>query len=156
MIECYFVQFVVEWGYVGGFEVVIGVEGGVELVLKIMNLCLGIFGGLLIFGISGIVWLFFCLVYIVLIYQGIDVVCVNGVCYIVVCIGNVSEDVMCWCYVLLEIVLIEMGDFVGVVFKYLCRVLVEKFSLCGGFGKISKFVGGYFDLYSCYFSIDLL
>lgn len=53
-------------------------------------------------------------------------------------------------------VLIEMGDFVGVVFKYLWCVLVVCLLMCGGFGKLSKFVVGYFDLYSCYLSIDLL
>lgn len=68
MMIMYLEVFVVEYGYVGGFDVMIGVEGGEVFVLKMMNLWLGIVGGLLIFGMIGIVWLFLCLVYIVLIY----------------------------------------------------------------------------------------
>ncbi|WP_204301548.1 cobalt-precorrin-5B (C(1))-methyltransferase, partial [Stenotrophomonas maltophilia] len=54
-----------------------------------------------------------------------------------------------------EIALIEMGDFAGAVLKHLRRAPVEKLSLCGGFGKISKLAGGHLDLHSRHSSIDL-
>ncbi len=41
-----------------------------------------------------------------------------------------------------------MGDFVGAVLKHLRKVPVEKLSLCGGFGKISKLAAGHMDLHS--------
>jgi cobalt-precorrin-5B (C1)-methyltransferase len=58
-------------------------------------------------------------------------------------------------YDLPEIALIEMGDFVGAVLKHLRKVPVDKLSLCGGFGKISKLAAGHMDLHSRHSSIDL-
>jgi cobalt-precorrin-5B (C1)-methyltransferase len=54
-----------------------------------------------------------------------------------------------------DIALIEMGDFVGAVLKHLRKVPVDKLSLCGGFGKISKLAAGHMDLHSRHSSIDL-
>jgi cobalt-precorrin-5B (C1)-methyltransferase len=48
-----------------------------------------------------------------------------------------------------------MGDFVGAVLKHLRTVPVDKLSLCGGFGKISKLAAGHMDLHSRHSSIDL-
>ena len=48
----------------------------------------------------------------------------------------------------------EMGDFVGAVLKYLKKAPVERLSLCGGFGKISKLAQGHMDLHSRASSID--
>lgn len=45
-------------------------------------------------GIIGIVCLFFCVVWIVLIYCGVDVVWVVGLNYVVGCIGVISEKVV--------------------------------------------------------------
>ncbi len=41
-------------------------------------------------------------------------------------------------YGLPDIALIEMGDFVGAVLKHMKRAPVERLSICGGFGKLSK------------------
>ncbi|MBF3275353.1 cobalt-precorrin-5B (C(1))-methyltransferase, partial [Pseudomonas aeruginosa] len=138
MIERHLAQLAAERGYAGGFEVAIGVEGGAELALKTMNPRLGILGGLSILGTSGIVRPFSCSAYIASIHQGIDVARANGVRHIAACTGNASEDAMRRRYALPEIALIEMGDFAGAVLKHLRRAPVEKLSLCGGFGKISK------------------
>jgi len=148
-------QLAAERGYAGGFEVAIGVEGGAELALKTMNPRLGILGGLSILGTSGIVRPFSCSAYIASIHQGIDVARANGVRHIAACTGNASEDAMRRRYALPEIALIEMGDFAGAVLKHLRRAPVEKLSLCGGFGKISKLAGGHLDLHSRHSSIDL-
>jgi cobalt-precorrin-5B (C1)-methyltransferase len=47
-----------------------------------------------------------------------------------------------------------MGDFVGAVLKYLHKAPVEKLSLAGGFGKISKLAAGHLDLHSRASRID--
>ena len=47
-----------------------------------------------------------------------------------------------------------MGDFVGAVLKYLKKSPVERLSLCGGFGKVSKLAQGHLDLHSRASSID--
>jgi cobalt-precorrin-5B (C1)-methyltransferase len=144
-----------EHGYAGGFEVSIGVENGAELALKTMNPRLGIVGGLSILGTTGIVRPFSCSAYIASIHQGIDVARANGYVHIAACTGNQSEDAMRLRYNLPDIALIEMGDFVGAVLKHLRRAPVEKLSLCGGFGKISKLAAGHMDLHSRNSSIDL-
>ena len=144
-----------EHGYGGGFEVSIGVENGAELALKTMNPRLGIVGGLSILGTTGIVRPFSCSAYIASIHQGIDVARANGYAHIAACTGNQSEDAMRLRYNLPDIALIEMGDFVGAVLKHLRRAPVEKLSLCGGFGKISKLAAGHMDLHSRNSSIDL-
>ncbi|MCB2252114.1 cobalt-precorrin-5B (C(1))-methyltransferase [Pseudomonas chlororaphis] len=144
-----------ERGYQGGFDVTVNVEDGETLALKTMNPRLGILGGLSILGTSGIVRPFSCAAYIASIHQGIDVATTNGYQHIAACTGNASEDTMRRVYGLPEIALIEMGDFVGAVLKHLRKVPVEKLSLCGGFGKISKLAAGHMDLHSRHSSIDL-
>ena len=144
-----------EYGYTGGFEVTICVENGGELALKTMNPRLGILGGLSILGTSGIVRPFSCAAYIASIHQGIDVAKTNGYQHIAACTGNASEDTMRRVYELPDIALIEMGDFVGAVLKHLRKVPVDKLSLCGGFGKISKLAAGHMDLHSRHSSINL-
>ncbi|CAG4909381.1 cobalt-precorrin-5B (C(1))-methyltransferase [Paraburkholderia gardini] len=144
-----------EHGYAGGFDVTIGVEGGEALALKTMNPRLGILGGLSILGTTGIVRPFSCSAYIASIHQGIDVARANGYQHIAACTGNASEDAMRAHYALPDIALIEMGDFVGAVFKHLRRAPVERLSVCGGFGKLSKLASGHLDLHSSHSSIDL-
>ncbi|OCR26523.1 cobalt-precorrin-6A synthase [Pseudomonas syringae] len=144
-----------ELGYSGGFEITVSVEGGEALALKTMNPRLGILGGLSILGTSGIVRPFSCAAYIASIHQGIDVAKTNGYLHIAACTGNASEDTMRRYYQMPDIALIEMGDFIGAVLKHLRKVPVNKLSICGGFGKISKLAAGHMDLHSRHSSIDL-
>jgi len=155
MISEHLLQLADKAGYTGGFEVTLCVEGGEALALKTMNPRLGILGGLSILGTSGIVRPFSCAAYIASIHQGIDVAKTNGYLHIAACTGNASEDTMRQVYNLPEIALIEMGDFVGAVLKHLRKVPVDKLSICGGFGKISKLAAGHMDLHSRHSSIDL-
>ena len=155
MISGHLLQLAQELGYSGGFEVTVNVRDGEALALKTMNPRLGILGGLSILGTSGIVRPFSCAAYIASIHQGIDVAKTNGYLHIAACTGNASEDTMRRVYNLPEIALIEMGDFVGAVLKHLRKVPVDKLSLCGGFGKISKLAAGHMDLHSRHSSIDL-
>ncbi|WP_087654510.1 cobalt-precorrin-5B (C(1))-methyltransferase [Caballeronia terrestris] len=144
-----------EFGFTGGFDVTIGVEDGEALAQKTMNPRLGIVGGLSILGTTGIVRPFSCSAYIASIHQGIDVARANGHTHIAACTGNQSEDAMRARYAMPDIALVEMGDFVGAVLKHLRRAPVEKLSICGGFGKMSKLASGHMDLHSRTSSIDL-
>ena len=155
MITDHLLQLARDCDYAGGFEVTVNVRDGEALALKTMNPRLGILGGLSILGTSGIVRPFSCAAYIASIHQGIDVAKTNGYLHIAACTGNASEDTMRRVYNLPEIALIEMGDFVGAVLKHLRKVPVDKLSLCGGFGKISKLAAGHMDLHSRHSSIDL-
>jgi len=144
-----------EFGFTGGFDVTIGVENGEALAQKTMNPRLGIVGGLSILGTTGIVRPFSCSAYIASIHQGIDVARANGYRHIAACTGNQSEDAMRERYQVPDIALVEMGDFVGAVLKHLRRAPVERLSICGGFGKMSKLASGHMDLHSRNSSIDL-
>jgi cobalt-precorrin-5B (C1)-methyltransferase len=155
MVTDHLLLLAAELGYHGGFTVTVNVQDGAALALKTMNPRLGILGGLSILGTSGIVRPFSCAAYIASIHQGIDVAKTNGYLHIAACTGNASEDTMRRVYNLPEIALIEMGDFVGAVLKHLRKVPVDKLSLCGGFGKISKLAAGHMDLHSRHSSIDL-
>jgi cobalt-precorrin-5B (C1)-methyltransferase len=148
-----------QYNYAGGFEVSVGVVRGEQLALKTMNPRLGIIGGLSILGTTGIVRPFSCAAYIASIHQGIDVATTNGYRHIAASTGSSSEAVIRDHYQLPEIALIEMGDFVGAVFKHLKnnrqRIELDKLSICGGFGKMTKLAQGHLDLHSKASSIDL-
>jgi cobalt-precorrin-5B (C1)-methyltransferase len=142
------------WGYPGGFQVTVGVDNGEELAKRTMNGRLGIVGGLSILGTTGIVRPYSCAAYIASIHQGIDVARSNGLTHVAACTGSTSERAMRDRYGLPEMALVEMGDFVGAVLKYMKKVPVEKLSLAGGFGKVSKLAAGHLDLHSRQSSID--
>ncbi|OMH33560.1 cobalt-precorrin-5B (C(1))-methyltransferase [Motiliproteus sp. MSK22-1] len=141
--------------YDGGFEVSVGVEGGEQIAQKTMNSRLGILGGLSILGTTGIVRPYSCAAYIASIHQGIDVCKSNGITHIAATTGSTSEKAIASHYQLSDMALIEMGDFVGAVLKYLKKVPLGKLSICGGFGKISKLANGHMDLNSRASAIDL-
>ena len=143
------------YNYSGGFEVSVGVERGETIALKTMNSRLGILGGLSILGTTGIVRPYSCAAYIASIHQGIDVATTNGVFHIAATTGSTSEGAITGIYNIPEMGLIEMGDFVGAVLKYLKKVPVERLTICGGFGKLTKLAGGHLDLNSRASSIDL-
>ena len=154
MITEHLLEIAQEHGYQGGFKVAVGVEGGEALALKTMNPRLGIIGGLSVLGTTGIVRPFSCSAYIASIHQGIDVAKANGFNHIAASTGNSSETAIQNIYQLPEMALIEMGDFVGAVLKYFKKVSVDKLSICGGFGKLSKLSQGHLDLHSGASSID--
>lgn len=153
--------------YLGGFDVSVGVINGEQIAQKTMNPRLGILGGLSILGTTGIVRPFSCAAYIASIHQGIDVARANGLTHIAATTGNASEDAIKSHYQLNDMALIEMGDFVGAVLKHIKKVeqanstqlnssiQLQKLSICGGFGKISKLAQHHMDLNSRASSIDL-
>ena len=154
MIREHLQQLAQQYHYQGGFSVTIGIKNGVELAKKTLNARLGIIGGLSILGTTGIVRPFSCSAYIASIQRAIDVAKANQIQHIAACTGSNSEAMIQQYYGLEDIALIEMGDFVGAVLKYLKRQPIAKLSIVGGFGKISKLAAGHIDLHSKKSSID--
>ncbi len=143
-----------KYHYEGGFEVAVGVENGEAIAQKTMNPRLGIIGGLSILGTTGIVRPFSCAAWVASIYQGIDVAKANGINHIAATTGNSSEIAIKDHYQLSDVALIEMGDFAGAVLKHLKKAPIDKLSICGGFGKITKLANGHLNLNSRESSID--
>jgi cobalt-precorrin-5B (C1)-methyltransferase len=142
------------FSYSGGFEVSVGVVDGAALAQKTMNPRLGIVGGLSILGTTGIVRPYSCAAWIASIHQGIDVASANGLSHIAATTGNTSEAAIKAHYRMDEMALIEMGDFAGAVLKHLKKVPIDRLSICGGFGKLTKLANGHMDLNSRASSID--
>lgn len=143
-----------EAGWSGGWEVEISVDGGEALAKKTMNARLGILGGLSILGTTGIVRPFSCSAYIASIHQSIDVAAANGIRHIAACTGNSSEKGVEALYQLPEMALIEMGDFVGAVVKYLKKRPIDRLTIAGGIGKLGKLAAGHLDLHSRSSKVD--
>ncbi len=146
-------------GYTGGFRVTVGIENGRVIAQKTMNPRLGIKGGLSVLGTTGIVRPFSCAAYIASIHQGIDVALANGLTRIAATTGNSSEIAIQNKYGLDTMAMIEMGDFIGAVLKYLKNIekegrALQKLIICGGFGKLTKFADGHLDLHSRASSIN--
>jgi len=154
MITEHLTQLAKECHYNNGFKVSIGVEQGELLAKQTMNPRLGIINGLSILGTTGIVRPFSCSAYIASIHQAIDVASANNIQHIAACTGSSSEAYIQNKLKLPEMAIIEMGDFVGAVLKHLRKVPMQRLTICGGFGKISKLAAGHKDLHSRVSSID--
>lgn len=129
-------------------EVTISVQNGAELALRTLNGRLGIVGGLSILGTTGIVIPFSCAAWIDSIHRGIDVAHAEGLSHVAGSTGNVSEKAVQKQYNLPETALIEMGDFVGGMLKYLRKKPFSRLTLAGGIAKMTKLGQGRLDLHS--------
>jgi len=160
MITDHLNHYALTYQYHGGFCVAVGVENGDQIAKHTMNSRLGILGGLSILGTTGIVRPYSCAAYIASIHQGIDVANANGFTHLAASTGNASEGAIQAHYQMNEICLIEMGDFVGAMLKYLRREKnaphIRKLSISAGFGKLTKLANGHLDLNSRQSSIDFL
>jgi cobalt-precorrin-5B (C1)-methyltransferase len=136
-------------------EVEIGVEGGAALAAKTLNARLGIVGGLSILGTTGIVVPYSCSAWIHSIYSGIDVARAAGLVHIAGSTGSSSESAVRKFHGLPESALIDMGDFVGGMLKYLRRHPVPRVTIAGGVGKMTKLAQGLLDLHSKRGSVDV-
>ena len=128
--------------------------GGAKIAERTMNGRLGILGGISILGTTGIVVPYSCAAWIASIHQGIDVARAEGTKHIGAATGSRSEDALKEIFGFEDGALIDMGDFAGGMLKYLRLHPVERLSLGGGFGKISKLANGHADLHSKRSSID--
>ena len=113
-----------------------------------MNARLGIIGGLSILGTTGIVVPYSCSSWIHAINGGIDVARAAHLDRIAAATGATSERAVQRLYDLPDHALIDMGDFVGGMIKYLRTHLVAQLTIAGGFAKLAKLAAGHLDLHS--------
>lgn len=135
--------------------VTISIPGGDVLALRTLNGRLGIVGGLSILGTTGIVIPYSCSAWIHSIHRGIDVARASGLAHVAGSTGSTSEAAVAALYGLPETALIDMGDFVGGMLKYLRRHPVRHVTVAGGFAKLAKLGQGFLDLHSKRGTVDL-
>ncbi len=132
----------------------IAIPGGEALAAKTLNGRLGIIGGLSILGTTGVVIPFSCSAWIHSIHRGIDVARASGLEHIAGATGSTSESAVRALYALSDTALIEMGDFVGAMLKYIRRHPVARVTVAGGFAKMTKLGQGLLDLHSRSGTVD--
>ena len=109
-------------------EIEISIPNGEALAAKTLNARLGIVGGLSILGTTGIVVPYSCAAWIATIHQGIDVARALGIPHVAGATGRTSEAAIAKLYDLPERALIDMGDFVGGMLKYLRKGIRSRVS----------------------------
>lgn len=134
--------------------ITISVPGGEVLASRTWNPRLGIVGGISILGTTGIVRPYSCAAWIASIHRGIDVARAAGLEHIAGCTGATSETAVRALHKLPEPALIDMGDFVGGMLKYLRRHPVPRVTIGGGIGKMAKLAQGAADLHSSRSQVD--
>jgi cobalt-precorrin-5B (C1)-methyltransferase len=139
----------------GDVEVEISVADGERLAARTLNARLGIVGGLSILGTTGIVVPYSCAAWIHSIHRGIDVARAAALEHIAGATGSTSEAAVQKFHQLPEIALIDMGDFVGGMLKYLRRHPVPRVTIAGGIAKMTKLAQGLLDLHSKRGAVDL-
>ena len=135
-------------------DIEISIPGGEALAKHTLNGRLGIVCGLSILGTTGIVTPFSCAAWIDSIHRGVDVARAMGLTHIAGTTGSTSEAAVKRLYELPETALIEMGDFVGGLLKYLHKHPVARVTIGGGFAKLTKLAQGRLDLHSGRSSVD--
>jgi cobalt-precorrin-5B (C1)-methyltransferase len=132
----------------GDVEIEISIPHGEELAAKTLNARLGILGGLSILGTTGVVVPYSCAAWIASIHQGIDVARATGVAHVAGATGRTSEAAVKQLYGLTDGAMIDMGDFVGGMLKYLRKHPIPRVTIAGGVAKITKLAQGLLDLHS--------
>lgn len=138
----------------GDVEIEVSVRGGEALANRTWNPRLGILGGLSILGTTGVVVPYSCSAWIHSIHRGVDVARAAGYAHVGAAVGHASETAIRKLYGLPDTALIDMGDFVGGLLKYLRAHPVPKLTIAGGFAKMSKLAGGRMDLHSGRSQVD--
>lgn len=142
-------------GVPADFAVTIAIPGGEALAARTANPRLGIVGGLSVLGTTGIVVPYSCASWIHAIHRGIDVARASGLDHIAGATGRTSEAAVQKLHDLPGPALIDMGDFVGGMLKYLRDYPVRRVTIAGGFGKLSKLAAGALDLHSARSQVDI-
>lgn len=131
-----------------GIDITISIPGGKVLAKKTMNSRLGIMGGLSILGTTGIVIPYSCSSWIHSIHRGVDVARAANLQHIAAATGSTSEAAVQKIFNLQDTALIDMGDFAGGLLKYLRKNPVQRLTIAGGIGKLTKLAQGAMDLHS--------
>ncbi len=135
-------------------EIEISVPDGEAIASKTWNPRLGILGGISILGTTGIVHPFSCAAWIASIHRGIDVARAMGLTHVAGCTGSTSEDAVRAHFNMPIEAMLDMGDFAGGLLKYLRLHPVQRLTIGGGFGKITKLAQGAMDLHSGRSQVD--
>ncbi len=143
-----------EHGFAPDVDITISVRNGEKLAKHTWNPRLGIVGGISILGTTGIVVPFSCSAWIHSIHRGIDVARAEGQAHVAGCTGSTSEKTVRALYGLPEFAMLDMGDFVGGMLKYLRRNPVARVTIGGGFAKLTKLAQGHMDLHSGRSQVD--
>jgi cobalt-precorrin-5B (C1)-methyltransferase len=136
-------------------EVEISIPGGEGLAERTLNGRLGVVGGLSILGTTGVVIPYSCSAWIHSIHRGVDVARASGLIQVAGATGRTSEQAVAALHTLPDTALLEMGDFVGGMLKYLRTHPVPRVTVAGGLAKMSKLAQGRLDLHSARGAVDL-
>ncbi len=148
------VEIATRHGQPADLDIEITVPGGERLAQATWNPRLGILGGLSILGTTGVVVPYSCAAWIHSIQRGIDVARATGLSHVVAAVGNTSEKAALALTGLPPEAVIDMGDFVGGMLKYLRRHPVDRLTIAGGFAKLAKLAAGAMDLHSKRTQVD--
>ena len=136
-------------------EIEISVADGERLAERTLNARLGILGGLSILGTTGIVVPYSCAAWIHGIHRGVDVARAAGLVHVAGATGKTSEQAVLRSHGLPELALIDMGDFVGGMLKYIRSHPVPRVTVAGGVAKMTKLAQGMLDVHSKRGEVDL-
>ncbi len=142
-------------GGAAAVAITVSIPGGAALAEKTLNGRLGIEGGLSVLGTTGVVIPYSCSAWIHSIHRGVDVARASGLTHIAAATGSTSEAAVQKALGLSEAALIDMGDFAGGLLKYLRTHPVEKLTIAGGIGKLTKLAQGEMDLHSSRSRVDM-
>ena len=106
-------------------------------------------------GTTGIVRPFSCAAWIASIHRGVDVARAENLTHLSGCTGATSERIVQAHYGLSDAAMLDMGDFVGGMLKYIVKHPVPRVTIGGGIGKIAKLAQGEMDLHSKRGQVDL-
>jgi len=143
-----------ERGVSPDIKITLSVPGGERIAERTWNPRLGIVGGISILGTTGVVHPFSCSAWIHSIHRGIDVSRAQGLTHVLGATGSTSESAACKIHDFEEIAMLDMGDFVGGLLKYLRTNPIPKITLAGGFAKFTKLAQGAMDLHSGRSQVD--
>jgi cobalt-precorrin-5B (C1)-methyltransferase len=143
-------------GSARGLEVTIEVPRGEEMARKTLNGRLGIVGGISILGTTGLVIPYSTAAWRASVEQALDVAAANGQRHVVLATGGRSEQyAMRLLPELPEVAFVEMGEFTGHCLKRAARLKLERVSLAGMIGKLSKLAQGHFMTHVAGNQVDL-
>ncbi len=131
-----------------GLVIEIGVTHGEAIAKKTWNARLGIEGGLSILGTTGLVVPYSCSAWIHSIHRGIDVIAASGAAHAGAATGSMSEKLLWKVYGLEPWLVLDMGNFVGGMIRYLRKKPLANLTIAGGLGKMAKLAQGASDLHS--------
>lgn len=155
MISANLQEVAAKFGEPADLIVEISIPDGEKIAERTLNPRLGIIGGLSILGTTGIVVPYSCSAWIHSIYRGIDVARAGGLTHVAGATGRTSETAVSAHHALPDEALIDMGDFVGGMLKYMRKSPIDRVTIAGGVAKMTKLAQGFLDLHSRRGRVDM-